>query len=311
MLQKSTTMELHELRVLTKVVQAGSFTRAAELLGSDKARLSRTLSGLERKLKLQLLQRSTRALHLTEAGREVYERALNILAAVEDTERMAAEQGAAPSGSLKLTCGVEFGMLRVNGWIKGYLHAHPQVSVEVEYTNRLVDMVHEGFDLAIRIGPLQDSGLSARKLLTLHYGLYASPAYLARRGTPQTPAELGPQHDLLLFTAGSHRSSWTLHDGGASTRVTGNGRLRLNNSLGVCDAAVAGLGIAHLPLIVAQPWLANGALVRVLPAWQGEPVPVHAVFPSSRYLAPKVRAFIDHALADAADPIPNASPAAP
>jgi DNA-binding transcriptional LysR family regulator len=293
-------MDISELNALVKVVQTGSFTKAAELLGTSKAHLSRVISGLEGELKAQLLQRSTRSLSLTEVGRDVFERAVGILASVEDTKRMAAQLHAEPSGTLKLTCGAEFGMLRVNAWINGYLARHPQVTVEVKYTSRLIDLVHEGFDLAIRIGKLQDSRLAARTLGRLEYGLFASPAYLKQNGKPEHPDEL-ERHDLLMLTIGAQYAGWTLVKGSVELRVPPRGRLRVNNSFAVRDAAVAGLGIARLPTLVARKPVEQGLLVPVLPGWHGEPIPVHAVFPSSRYLSPKVRAFIDHVLQCNAD----------
>lgn len=286
-------MDIPELQAFVKVVQAGSFTRAAETLGTQKATLSRTVSQLEARLGVRLLERTTRSLSLTEIGRELFERAVGILGAVEDAERLVQQIHAEPRGVLRLTCGVEFGMLAVSGWIDGYLAQYPDVSVEADFTGRLVDLVHEGFDLAIRIGPLEDSRLAARRLGSLEYGLFASPAYLARRGTPATPQELAA-HTLLVFSAGAHRGGWKLQRDGEEIRVDNAGRLRVNNSFAVRDAALSGLGIAQLPLRVARG--AGDALVRVLPGWAPPAVPVHAVFPSNRFLTPKVRAFVDLAV---------------
>jgi DNA-binding transcriptional LysR family regulator len=288
-------MEIAELAAFVKVVQAGSFTRAAESLGMQKTNLSRAITKLERKLGARLLERTTRSLSLTEIGREVFERAVGILGAVEDTERVAHRMLAEPRGTLRLTCGVEFGMIAVGGWVAEYLERHPLVSVECDFTGRLVDIVHEGFDLAIRIGNLADSNLAARKLGDLRYGLFASRAYLARRGRPTTPSAL-KDHQLLRFSAGSHRQAWTLRHGDDEARVESAARLRINNSLALRDAAARGLGIAQLPLVVAAHAGHTQALVRILPEWEPPRVPVQAVFPGTRYLTPKVRAFIDHAV---------------
>jgi DNA-binding transcriptional LysR family regulator len=288
-------MELSELVAFVKVVQAGSFTRAADGLGMQKANLSRVITNLERKLGARLLQRTTRSLSLTEIGREIFERAVGILGAVEDTERVAHRMLSEPRGILRLTCGVEFGMIAVSRWITEYLDRYPQVSVECDFTGRIVDIVHEGFDLAIRIGNLTDSSLAARRLGELRYALFASPEYLARRGTPGTPEELS-RHELLRFSAGSHRHAWLLKHGNTERRVDAGGRLRINNSFAVRDAAVRGLGIAQLPLAVVRESRQAGFLVRVLQDWEPAPVPVHAVFPGTRYLTPKVRTFIDHAV---------------
>jgi LysR family transcriptional regulator, regulator for bpeEF and oprC len=289
-------VEIRELSVFVRVVQSRSFTRAAESLGMQKSYLSRVVSNLERKLGARLLERTTRSLSMTEVGREIYERAVGILGAVEDAERFAQRLLAEPRGTLRLTCGVEFGMIAVSRWINDYLQRYPQVSVESEFTGRLVDIVHEGFDLAIRIGGLGESSLVARKLGDLHYGLYAAPDYLERRGAPAAPAELAA-HELLLFSGGTHRQGWRLSDGKVEQRVDQAPRLLINNSFAVRDAAIRGLGVAALPLAIAADAAASDMLRRVLPRWQPPAVPVHAVFPSSRYLTPKVRVFIDLAAA--------------
>lgn len=288
-------MELSELNALVKVVQAGSFTRAADNLGTQKAHLSRLLTRLEQRLGVRLIERSTRALSLTEVGREIFERTVSILGAVEDVERVAQRMLAEPRGVLKLSCGVEFGLIAVGRWVTGYLQRYPQVAVEADYTGRLVDIVHEGFDLAIRVGELGDSRLAARKLGELRYGLYASRDYLARRGAPQSADELA-SHELLYFNAGSHRHGWRLLNGLQELRVDVASRLRVNNSFAVRDAAINGLGIALLAHVVAADSVAAGSLLRLLPDWAPVAVPVHAVFPSARYLTPKVRAFVDHAV---------------
>lgn len=286
-------MELTELKVFVKVVQTGSFTRAADALGSQKAQVSRVVGKLERRLGARLLERSTRALSLTELGRDVFERAVGILGAVDEVQRVSQQMQAEPRGTLRLTCGVEFGLIAVSQWIGDYLQRYPQVSVEADLTGRVVDLVHEGFDLAIRIGYLADSGLAARKLGDIHYGLYAAPGYLALRGMPDHPDALA-QHELLYFSGGANLGYWPLNRGPESARVAlPTARLRVNNSLALRDAARAGLGIACLPQLLATPGSEASVLTPVLPSWQLPPIPVHAVFAGLRYLTPKVRAFID------------------
>lgn len=284
-------MDLPTLRAFVKVVQAGSFTRAADALGTEKAHLSRVIARFEKSQGVRLLERTTRSLSLTEVGRELFERAVGILAAVDDAERAVQQAQGEPRGVLKLTCGAEFGMLAVSGWISEYLQQYPQVRVEADYTGRVLDIVHEGFDLAIRVGPLADSTLAARKLGELQYGLYASAGYLGRHGSPAHPREL-PQHACLAFSGGRHQAHWALADGDDACPVDFEPRLRANNVFAVRDAAIAGLGIALLPRMVAASPVREGALVHVLTAWAPASVPVHAVFASARYLTPKVRAFI-------------------
>jgi DNA-binding transcriptional LysR family regulator len=312
-------MELTTLQAFVKVVQAGSFTRAADALGTQKAHLSRVITQLEKELGVRLLERTTRALSLTEIGREFFERAVGILASVDDAQRAVQQAQGEPRGTLRLTCGAEFGMIAVSGWIDRYLAEHPQVRVDADFTSRVVDIVHEGFDLAIRLGALADSTLTARRLGELRYALYAAPGYLARRGVPGHPADLS-SHDLLAFSGGDGADAWALSRDGARHGVTRDRarheaprdratqrvplapRLRANNVFALCDAARRGRGIALLPCIVAGPALATGELVEVLPGWTRPAVPVHAVFASARYLTPKVRAFIDLAVREMAAP---------
>jgi LysR family transcriptional regulator for bpeEF and oprC len=288
-------MDLPSLQAFVKVVQTGSFTRAAEALNTQKARLSRVVSQLERELGVRLLERTTRALSLTEIGREFFERAMGILASVEDAQRAVQRAQGEPRGTLKLTCGVEFGMMAVNDWIARYLLRYPQARVDADFTGRVVDLVHEGFDLAIRVGPLADSTLAARKLGELTYGLFAAPAYVARRGVPVHPADL-QAHELLAFAGGGDRHTLALSNGPRHERVVAQPRMRANNVFAVRDAAVAGLGVAQLPLLVATNAVRAGQLRAVLPDWSPPTVPVNAVFASARYLSAKVRGFVDLAL---------------
>ena len=288
-------MELPSLQAFVKVVQTGSFTRAADVLNTQKAYLSRVVTQLETELGVRLLERTTRALSLTEIGREFFERAVGILASVEDAQRTVQKAQGEPRGVLRLTCGVEFGMIAVSDWITTCLERYPQVRVDADFTGRLVDIVHEGFDLAIRVGSLADSALTARKLGTLRYGLFAAPSYLTRRATPKVPSDLAA-HEALVFAGGSHQATWTLSKDSQQERIVLQPRMKANNVFAVRDAAVGGLGIAQLPLIVAVPAVQADLLRPLLTDWSLPEVPVHAVFASARYLTPKVRGFIDLAV---------------
>ena len=289
-------IDILDLKAFVAVARAGSFTAAAGHLGTQKAHLSRVVSRLEDRLRVRLLQRSTRSLAMTEAGRELFERALAILDALDATEAaMLAVQGE-PQGTLRLTCGVEFGLLAVNSWIVDYLERYPAMRVANDMTNRLVDVVHEGVDVAIRVGPLADSALSARKLGEVTYGLYASAAYLARQPVPFSPTELG-DHDLVAFAPASPLTQswtgWQLYRGADRAEVAATPRFLVNNNLAARDAVASGHGISLLPTFQAAPLVVTGVLVPVLPEWASRAAPVHAVFASGRYLAPKVRAFVD------------------
>lgn len=293
-------MELSHLDTFVKVVQTGSFTRAAEQLRSQKAHVSRVVSQLEADLGVRLLARTTRSLSLTEVGREFFERAVGILGAAEDARRAVQQVHGEPRGTLRLTCGVEFGMVAVNRWVRDYLIRSPGVNVDLEMTGRVVDIVHEGFDLAVRVGTLADSTLAARKLGDLHYGLFAAPSYLRRQPSPAVPQDLA-QHALIRFSGARSRLVWTFSRGADIQRIEPAARLNVNNSFAVRDAAVEGLGIGQLPWLLAAPMVANGTLEPVLANWQLPSAPVHAVFASARYLTPKVRAFVDLAAASFAD----------
>lgn len=286
-----TTIEIAELRALVAVVERGSFTAAADRLDTDKAHVSRIISRLEKRLGTRLLQRSTRRLSVTEVGREVYERASGILAALAETEASVDRSKSAPTGTLKITAGTEFGMLAVNGWIADYLKTFPDMRVEAEFTNRVTDIIHEGFDVAIRVGTLENSELTARRLGEVQYGLFASSAYIENRSAPETPNDLSA-HDLIMF-ADAKAPFWSLVKDRDVAKIAAPPRYRVNNNLAAMQMAIEGLGITLVPQLMAEPNVACGALQTVLEDWGRIPVPVHAVFASSRYMTPKVRAFVD------------------
>jgi LysR family transcriptional regulator for bpeEF and oprC len=290
-------MTLDQLRIYVKVIEIGSFTAAAERLDTPRSHVSRVIAQLEAELGVVLVERTTRSRSVTEAGREVYERAVGILGAVDDTLRATRRLQDEPQGLLRLTCGVEFGQVLLGAWIEDYLARHPRVAVEAEYTSRELDLVHEGFDLAIRSGALPDSRLVARLLGNFDYGLFASPGYLRERGRPQQPGEL-QAHSLVFFSGGAVKAGWTLHHPAhaAPAAVKAAARLRVNAGTGVRSALLQGLGIGQLPCSMAAEAVAQGRLEPVLAPWAPAPVAVHAVYASSRYLTAKVRAFIDLAL---------------
>lgn len=290
----ASTMDIDELATFVAVVRAKSFTGAARALRLQKAQVSRVVSRLERKLGARLLQRSTRSLAVTEVGRELYERATAILSAIDETQAIVQRSQAEPQGVLKLTCGVEFGQLIVNGWIRNFLKKYPSVRVDAYFTERVVDFIYEGFDLAIRVGQLADSSLSVRSLGKIRYALYASPDYLKEHPAPKRPQDL-VSHDLVMFvaSAGVSTPAWHLENNGDKADIATPARLIVNNHVSARDAAVDGLGIGLLPCFQAEPFADAGRLVEVLPGWTRAPAPVHAVFGSSRYLTPKVRAFVD------------------
>ena len=283
-----TTLNTDHLRLFLTVLAAGSFTRAADLAGSDKAHVSRVISRLEDQLGTRLLNRSTRALSPTDAGQELATRARAILDALTEAEEALKGRADQPRGRLRITCGFEFGLLAVNGWVRAFIERWPEVSVDIDFTNRVADIVHEGFDLAIRVGRLPDSDLVARKLGEVTYGFYAAPSYLDRHGVPDHPANLSAA-GFIGFTG----SPAEVVRGAETSPLPSGARYLANTNMAVRDMAVAGLGVALLPCFQAAPFVAAGHLAPVLPGWARPPVEVHAVMPSTRLMSATVRAFID------------------
>jgi len=287
-------MTLEQLRVLVKVVEAGSFTRAADVLGMQRTNVSRAIALLESELGVTLVERTTRRQSVSEAGRAVYERAVGVLAAIEDTLRVTQRLQEEPQGHLRVTCGVEFGMAAVGAWVETFLERHPGCTAEAEYATREIDLVHEGFDLAVRAGPLPESRLVARRLGQFDYGLYASPSYRQRSGLPRSPEALA-DHDLVVFTGEGARPGWVLRhpERREPVKAQGMARLRVNAGAGVRSAVLRGLGIGQLPRVIADDLVEQGMLLPVMAPWHPDPVSVFAVYPSNRYLTPKVRAFVE------------------
>jgi len=285
------TVGFSEMQVFVTVVTEESFTAAAVRLETDKARVSRIVQRIEEKLGARLLNRSTRRLSVTEVGKDYFERASSILAAAEAAQAAVAQQNQEPNGRLKITATPEFGTTRVDQWAAAYLRKWPKVSIDATYTVRFVDIIHEGIDVAIRIGALQDSDLSARRLGEISYALYASADYVKSAAKLHSVEDL-KRHDLIMKSSSS-RSSWTLVNGEAKEKVSQTPRCAVDNIVAARNLTLSGLGIAQLPRFMAEPHVSKGSLVRILPGWASIPMPVHAVFASTRYMDPKVRGFID------------------
>ncbi len=297
-------MDLYALVAFVKIVQSGSFTGAAKALGGHKAGLSRTLAHLEKQLGVRLLERTTRRVRLTPIGQAIYDRAVAVIAAVEDIEATAASQHGQPRGVLRVLADPELGAAGVGRWVNAYAERFPDVRVEIDFNGAAFDLLHEGFDLAIRLGVLPETKAAEtptgqlsnpypamHKLGELSYGLYASPAYLAKHGVPEDGDDLR-QHPLLMISATAQRG-WRLVTLSRELRIEGPARLRANNSLLMRDAAVDGLGIALLPNLIGREEIARGTLKRVLSAWSGPKAPVHALLAGVGLPTSKVRAFVE------------------
>ncbi|MCB9592449.1 MAG: LysR family transcriptional regulator [Sandaracinaceae bacterium] len=300
-------MDLNALQVFAKVVEAGSFVGAARELELPKSTVSRRVAALEAQLGARLLQRTTRKLSLTDAGRAYYEHAARALAEVGAAERAVTQLSDVPRGRLRITTPLNFGFL--GGVIADFALRYAEVEVEIVGTDRVVDLIEEGFDLAIRAGKLRDGSLVGRRIGALERYLVASPELVKRRGRPKQPEELR-DYPCLIFGGGSDGATWRLVRRGQTRTVRVTGRLVVNDFELLDEAARHGLGVALLPIYRCADDLRAGTLVRVLPDWCSPEQPLTVVYPSARHLAPKVRAFVDH-LTERMTPPPWASTPGP
>lgn len=277
--------------VLVEVVLQGSFRGAARALGMPKSSVSRRVAELEARLGVRLLQRTTRRVGLTDAGKAYFDRAAAGIAALEEAEAAARDLAQSPRGTLRITVPVNFGLLVLPQLLTEFLAQHPAVSIQVELLDRQVDLIEERFDVAIRAGSLPDSTLVAQRLSGTKVVVVASPDYLRGRKRPKVPADLA-EHDCLLFGP-SQAAVWTFADGRKPVEVPVKGPLCANNFFLLREAAAAGLGVARVPALLAEQPVAERRLVTLLDAFVPAEVPLHAVYPSARYLSPRVRAFVD------------------
>jgi DNA-binding transcriptional LysR family regulator len=284
-------MDLNEITVFTSVVQAGSFTAAAKALGMPKSTVSRKVSDLEARLNARLLQRTTRKLSLTDAGRTYFDYGVRIVHEIEQAESAVGSLQDTPRGLLRVTAGPNGAWL--GEIIADFLRKYPEVQLELLCTGRSVDLVEERFDLGIRAGVLADSSLIARSLGSVTWFLVAAASYLKKHRRPRAPEDL-KDHDCLIFGTGSTSVNLRLQNGDDTKQVAVAARVLVSDMDIVRSAAVAGLGIAMLPAYLCVEDVRAGRLERVLREWAAPPTPVHVVYPSARLLSAKVKTFIEH-----------------
>lgn len=282
--------DINAALVFVKVVEQGSFRGAARLLGISKSNVSRKVTELEAHLGARLLQRTTRHVGITDAGAAYYRHATLAVATLQDAERAVLELQDKPTGMLRLTASINFGLLFLPGVVQDFLAENPDVQITVELSDRRVDLVEEGFDLAIRAGELPDSSFVAQHLGGTQFICFASPAYLKQRGVPKTPDDL-VEHDCLVYGL-SNSTTWTFRGARKPRQLAVSGRLVSNNYLFLRDAAAKGLGIVRAPELIATDGLRRGRLKTVLDDFRLPESPIHAIYPSARHLSPKVRAFV-------------------
>ena len=285
------------IRAFAQVVESGSFAKAAERLGLSTSAASRHVAELESHLQTRLLNRTTRRVSLTESGRAFYERSVQLLADLEEAEQEASSAAVVPRGTIRLTTSVNFGVRHLAPAIAEFLAAHREVRFDVSLSDRIVDLVEEGFDLAIRIGPPGADNLVARKLGETRLVPCASPEYLARRGAPRAPEELG-RHDCFSYEYVNPRNLWRFRDrAGNEHAVRIAGRLHSNNGDLLAEVAARGAGIVFEPAFIVGPDVRAGRLVPLLQDYEAPPLPIYAVYPSRKHLSAKVRRFVDFLVA--------------
>jgi len=284
-------VDFNEIAVFTKVVQAGSFTAAAKQLGMPKSTVSRKVSDLEQRLNARLLQRTTRKLSLTDAGRTYFDYGVRIVNEIDAAESAVSSLQDKPRGLLRVTVGPNSSFLA--DIVADFMKRNPEVQLEVLSTGRNVDLVEERFDVAIRAGALADSSLVARRLGNVTWFLVATPAYLKKKRRPRTPEDL-KDHDCLLFGTGSTAVELRLENGDDAAHVAVSARLLVSDFDLVYAAATAGLGIAMLPAFRCIDDLREHRLERVLRDWAPPAIPVHIVYPSARHVSAKVKSFVEY-----------------
>ncbi|HEY8572409.1 LysR family transcriptional regulator [Phenylobacterium sp.] len=283
---------LEEINAFVSVAEAKSFTHGAKRLGVSSAQASKLVARLENRLGSRLLNRTTRDVSLTDTGRAYLERARILLEEFEALESSVRDVDGCPRGVLKISAPVSFGAHQLTPALLEFAEAHPEISLDVSSTDRMVNLVEEGFDVAVRIGRLSDSSLVARKLADVRLVTCASPEYLERHGAPKTLADLAG-HEAIIDTNGPDPAIWRFGSRSETQDVRVNGRLRFGGAEACVAAARAGFGITRTPAFAAAEDLRAGRLQAVLCNFESELIHVHAVYPHARHLAPKVRFFVD------------------
>lgn len=280
------------MRVFTAVVEAGSFAGASGKLDLSRGMTTRYVAQLEAHLGVRLLNRTTRKLSLTEAGSDYCQRAIDVLTMVDEAARSAAHETATPRGTLRVASSIGFGVGHLDRAIAAWLQHHPGVEVDLTLSERKVDLVEDGFDLAVRVAAQIDPGLVARRLAPVRTVVCASPAYLKKHGTPAAPDDL-VHHNCITFAHASFLDEWHFRRKAEERSVRIAGNLRSSSGAIAVNAAIAGLGVIFEPAFLPYEALRRKQLVRILVDWETPEVSLFAVYPNRKFLPPKVRSFID------------------
>jgi len=284
--------QLEDMRIFVRIVEAGGVGKAADQLGMAKSGVSRSLAALETRLGVQLINRTTRRISVTGPGREYYQAAVRIIGDVSELDALTSNVETSLQGQLRLAAPLSFGLCHLSAALEDFVREHPGLGFHIDFSDRLVDLVEQGMDLAIRITALRDSSLKARRICPIHLKLCASPAYLETHGTPAAPGDLR-QHEMLGYNIGSGTALKLIDPQGKELVVQTSSRMVANNGDFLHDMALAGHGIVVLPTFIAWKSLASGRLVPLLEAWPPAQLNAWAVYPQTRYLSQRARAFID------------------
>jgi DNA-binding transcriptional LysR family regulator len=284
---------LTAMEVFVRIVETGSFSAVARDLGMTQPTVSKQLSALERQLKTRLLNRSTRQLSLTEAGSAYYESCKRIIDTVRDAEANLGILQTQLSGLLRINTSIGLGQAYVGNLVLKFQKQHPGLSIDLSYADRFVDLVEEGMDLAIRVGHLNDSSLAARRIGSTSRSVVATPAYLAKHGTPQMPGDLANGHNCLLYAYLSTGNEWLFRGKEGPIRVKVSGNFRANNGDAIKQAVLADLGIAITPDWFVLREIEDGRMKAFLGDFAPPPAEINAVYPSARHVSAKVRAFTE------------------
>ena len=287
-----TTPDLNRIAVFVRVVETGSFTGAAAALRLPKSSVSRSVARLEHDLGVRLLQRTTRSLHLTDAGHAYYEQASRALAGLDEAQASVSEMTTKPRGTVRVTTVLDIGVNVVAGIVARFVRQNPEIHVEMVLTGRLLNLVEEGIDLAVRAGTLDDSSLVARKVGTLEARLLAAPGYIRRRGTPRTVAELAG-HDCVIFRGRRGAGTWALTGPKGVERVEVSGPVSADDYAFLRQILLAGGGIGLLPWTTCTGDIERGRLVRILAEYSAPGGALHVVYPSAQYVPQRVALLRD------------------
>jgi DNA-binding transcriptional LysR family regulator len=297
MVQKvASTGLLDGVAVFVGVINAGSFTAAAHALGHSTSYVSKAVTRLEKRLGSRLLNRTTRTISLTDAGRAYYERCSQIVIDAENAERSINQLQEKPGGLLRINAPASFGSKYLLNVLSQFMHRYPEVKLEVEFNDRLIDVVAEGYDVVIRVGEIKDSNLVARKFTSSRGVVVASPDYLERKGCPKQAEDLA-QHDCIAYSLLPTPKQWVFYKDGVRTSVMVDPRAMCNSAEIEVAMVVQGIGITRLPLFTCEQEVANGDLQIILDDYDQLKLDVYAVYPHRQYLTAKVRAFVDYVVA--------------